>query len=87
MVARMERFDVSEGERLSDMVARAERGEPVEITRDGRVVARVTGASGTAPKPALSIEKLRALRARVPAGMKVEDAAALIREMRDMDEH
>ncbi len=39
----MERFDVTEGERLSDMVARAERGEPVEITRDGRVVARVTG--------------------------------------------
>lgn len=40
----MERFDISEGERLADMVARAERGEAVEITRDGRVVARVTGA-------------------------------------------
>lgn len=56
----MERFDVSEGDRLADMVSRAERGEPVEITRDGAVVARLTGV------PRVDVSALEALHRTLP---------------------
>lgn len=83
----MERFDISGDPRLEALVEAVERGEEVAVTRDGRVVAEIV------PVPPIDrvrpgkidLEALRALRAK--HNIRVDDAAALIREMRDMDDH
>jgi antitoxin (DNA-binding transcriptional repressor) of toxin-antitoxin stability system len=60
----MERYDIGADDRLASMVASAERGEDVEIVREGRVVARVVNASDAA-KLQLRAE-VTALRASLP---------------------
>lgn len=60
----MERYDIGADDRLASMVASAERGEDVEIVREGRVVARVVNALDAA-KLQLRAE-VTALRASLP---------------------
>lgn len=82
----MERLDVDADERLSAMVHAVERGEEVFLTRNGTVVAEVVQSASTpdiTPLEPFDIDKLEALRAQMPPGFRVDDAAALIREMRD----
>lgn len=65
--------------RLSELVARAEAGEAVRITRRGRPVAEITPIRRER-KP-LDVEALRRLTESMP--MATESAADLIRRMRD----
>jgi prevent-host-death family protein len=65
--------------RLSELVARAEAGDAVRITRRGRPVAQLTAVSDTR-KP-VDVAALRRLTEALPR--QSEDAASLVRRMRD----
>ncbi len=65
--------------RLSELVARAEAGEDVCITRRGKPVARLTRIDR--PKKPIDVEALRKLTDSMP--MSKESAADFIRRMRD----
>jgi len=69
--------------RLSELVARAEAGDPVRITRRGRPVAQLT-AVADARKP-VDVAALRRLTEALPR--QPETAAALVRRMRDEDRY
>ena len=83
----MERIDISDDRRVADLVEAVERGDEVVIVRDGVVVAAVI-----APTPPTVVSEprrfdmagLEALRAKYP--LRIGDAGALIREMRDDDD-
>jgi prevent-host-death family protein len=64
---------------LSELVAQAESGEPVCITRRGKPVARLT-AVATQAKP-IALATLRALTESMPK--QADDAGDFIRRMRD----
>lgn len=85
----MERFDVSEDHRLSDVVAAAERGEEVVIVRDGTVVAEVKAKADGQVKAELKTGKfdmaaLNELHRRFP--IRLIGITADIRAMRDADD-
>ena len=69
--------------RLSELVDRVEAGESIEITRRGKVVARLTQA----PKPRVAVDP--AALAAVTATMLPQsvDAADLVRSMRESDRY
>lgn len=70
--------------RLSELVARAENGEEVVITRHGRPVAKISGVK-PAPRP-ITQEAIDWLdRHRVGTIMPEEDAGAFVSRMRDED--
>jgi prevent-host-death family protein len=82
--AAMDSYSLADAKaRLSELVDRVEAGETVEITRRGRIVARVVPAS-KAPKPIdwAALERLR-------AGLPVQKAGAgeFVRRMRDTDRY
>jgi antitoxin (DNA-binding transcriptional repressor) of toxin-antitoxin stability system len=64
----------------------AERGEEIVITRDGREVVRLSALDQKLPKPAPQ-EMADWFRTHPPIGtvMPAEDAATLVRRMRDED--
>jgi prevent-host-death family protein len=66
---------------LSELVDRVEAGDPIEITRRGKPVARLTAV----PTPRKRIDEalLQALTATMPPD--AEGAANLVRSMRDSD--
>lgn len=64
---------------LSELIDRVEGGETVEITRRGKLVARISPPERKL-KP-IDIDKLRQLTERLP--MQKQSAVDLIREMRD----
>jgi len=64
---------------LSELVERAERGEPVRITRRGKPVARLA-AIVRQPTP-IDLEALRALTSSMP--MQPEPARSWLRSVRD----
>jgi prevent-host-death family protein len=68
--------------RLSELVDRVAGGESVDITRRGKPVARLTAAS---PRKPVDLAMLQALTASMPA--QEQDAATLVREMRDGDRY
>ena len=85
----MERYDVSEGARLAEMVEAAEHGSEVELTRDGEVVAKVIrsvpASKGIEPgklSAAFDPKSLANVHA-ITRSWGIKDAAALVREMRD----
>ncbi len=83
----MERIDISDDRRVADLVEAVERGDEVVIVRDGVVVAAVVVPTppAIAPEPRrFDMAGLEALRAKYP--LRIGDAAALIREIRDEDE-
>lgn len=65
--------------RLSELVARAEAGETVEITRRGKPVARVVPTERKLEK--VDVDRLRRLTDSLP--WQDKSAVELIREMRD----
>ncbi|RUT32853.1 type II toxin-antitoxin system prevent-host-death family antitoxin [Arsenicitalea aurantiaca] len=69
--------------RLSELVNRVEAGETIEITRKGKVVARLGPA--VTPKPPVDVERLRAHLARIP--FQDEPAVDTVRAMRDDDRY
>ncbi len=68
---------------LSELVDRVEAGDSIDITRRGKPVARLTAAA--TPRKRIDASLLRALTATMPA--QVEDAADLVRSMRDGDHY
>ena len=64
---------------LSDLVERATRGEPVQITRRGKPVARIVGI-GREPKP-IDLAALKALTDAMPP--QAEPARSWMRSVRD----
>jgi len=68
---------------LSALVTLAETGEPVEIKRRGKTVARITGVAQ--PRRPIDLAVLRALTDRMP--MQSEDAGTFVRAMRDGDRY
>ena len=68
---------------LSALVTLDEAGEPVEITRRGKPVARLIAVP--IPRKPIDVAALRALTDRMP--LQTEDAGTFIRAMRDGDRY
>lgn len=69
--------------RLSELVDRVEAGDTIEITRRGKPVARLVAAAE--PRKRVDAGLLRALTASMKP--QAEDAAGLVRSMRDGDRY
>jgi prevent-host-death family protein len=65
--------------RLSELVDRAEAGEPVTITRRGKAVAQITAVKQ--PKKPINAAALLAVTANMP--MQEESAGDFMRRIRD----
>jgi len=68
---------------LSELVARAEAGETVSITRRGKPVARLVAAERRREK--VDTAMLRAFTDKMP--MQPESASEFVRKMRDEDRY
>jgi len=68
---------------LSALVARAEAGETVSITRRGKPVARLTAAEK--PREKVDTAMLKALTDKMP--LQPESSGEFIRKMRDSDRY
>ncbi len=80
----MEEVTVAEAKaHLSELIERAERGQPVQITRRGKLVARITGVERRV-KP-IDLNELRALTASQPA--QPEPARSWLRSVRDEERY
>ena len=85
----MERYDVSEGARLSEMVEAAERGEDVEIVREGAVVARLVYGSAASARAGdqsatgIDWDALDELHRSLPPDMLGGNAGEEVSRMRD----
>jgi prevent-host-death family protein len=80
----MEEVTVAEEKaHLSELIDRAERGEPVRITRRGKLVARLTGVERQV-KP-IDLNGLRALTGSQPA--QGEPARSWLRSVRDEERY
>ena len=69
--------------RLSELVDRVQAGDSIDITRRGKPVARLTAVAK--PRRSISAALLRALTATMP--VQTQDAADLVRSMRDGDRY
>ena len=80
----MEEVTVAEAKaHLSELIDRAERGEPVRITRRGKLVARLTGVEREI-KP-IDLDALRALTESQPA--QPDPARRWLRTVRDEERY
>ncbi len=80
----MEEVTVAEAKaHLSELIERAERGEPVRITRRGKLVARLTGVERQI-KP-IDLDALRALTAS--QHVQPEPARSWLRAMRNEERY
>ena len=80
----MEEVTVAEAKaHLSELIERAERGQPVQITRRGKLVARITGVERRV-KP-IDLNELRALTASQPA--QPEPARSWLISVRDEERY
>jgi prevent-host-death family protein len=68
---------------LSELIERAERGEPVWITRRGKLVARITGIERRVRS--IDLNALQALTASQP--VQPEPARSWLRSLRDEDRY
>lgn len=68
---------------LSELVDRVEAGDSIDITRRGKPVARLTAV--VRPRKRIDAVALQALTATMPP--QSEDAADLVRAMRDGDRY
>ena len=76
----MDSYSVADAKaRFSEVVERAEAGETVEITKRGKLVARVVPV--VQPRKPIDVDALERLSARLP--VQKQSAVDLIREMRD----
>ncbi|WP_191058196.1 type II toxin-antitoxin system Phd/YefM family antitoxin [Geminicoccus harenae] len=78
----MDRFTLADAKaRLSELVDRAEAGESIEITRRAKPVAGL--AAVAKPRRRIDAARLSAMTAAMPP--PAENAAELVRSMRDGD--
>lgn len=80
----MSKHSVAEAKnKLPELIARAERGEEIIITRHGREVARISALEPPLPKPAAQ-EMLDWFEKHPPVGTALaEDAGTFVSRMRD----
>ena len=77
----MERITLDDARaHLNEIIDRVEAGETVEITREGKLAARLVPATST-PKRKVDIEALQSLDKIIP--YQQESSADLVRRMRD----
>ena len=79
-------FSMTEAKaRLGELVKRAAAGEPIRITKRGKVVAEITVLirSVVRPRQRIDVEALERLTADMP--MQEESAGDFVRRMRDED--
>jgi len=69
--------------RLSELVDRAEAGEPVTITRRGKAVAQITAVKQ--PKKPIDVAAMRALTESMP--IQAESAGDFMRRIRDEERY
>ncbi|MCL2713671.1 MAG: type II toxin-antitoxin system prevent-host-death family antitoxin [Alphaproteobacteria bacterium] len=69
--------------RLSDLVDRVQPGEVIDIIQRGKTVARLVSAKK--PRKPVDVNMLRSLTDSMPR--QTEDAADLVRSMRDTDRY
>ena len=69
--------------RLSELVDRVEAGDTIDISRRGKPVARLTAVAK--PRKRIDRSMLQALTAAMPP--QAQDAADLVRSMRDGDRY
>jgi prevent-host-death family protein len=80
----MDRVNLADAKaHLSELIERVESGEQIDITRRGKPVARL--AAIAAPRKPIDLAMLQALTAKLPR--EAEDAATLVRAMRDGDRY
>ncbi len=78
----MERITLDDAQaHLSEIIDRVEAGETVEITRRGKLAARIVPAEPKKQWKPIDREMLEALHAKMP--MQTESAGDLLRRMRD----
>ncbi len=85
----MATYSVAEAKnKLTQLIAAAERGEAVTITRHGRPVVelRAVGSPDRAPMTLAALDALQAEAARLGLPRLAEDSASLLRRLRDEDE-
>lgn len=68
---------------LSELVDRVEAGDSIEITRRGKLVARLTAVA--TPRKRIDLAALQALTAAMPASSQT--SGELVRSMRDGDRY
>lgn len=68
---------------LSELVDRVEAGDSIDITRRGKPVARLTAVAK--PRQRIDLAALQSLTATMPT--QAQDAAELVRSMRDGDRY
>ncbi len=86
----MTSYSVAEAKnRLPALIAAAERGEAVTITRYGKPVAELKPIATRAPRPMTpaDVARLQAELRRIGLPRVAEDGATLIRQLRDESEH
>jgi antitoxin (DNA-binding transcriptional repressor) of toxin-antitoxin stability system len=80
----MSKHTIAEAEsHFADLVARAERGEEVVITRDGRDVARMEAVRPSVSQKPISQEAVDWLDAHRVGEPAAEDAGTFVSRMRD----
>lgn len=85
----MTAYSVAEAKnKLTQLIAAAERGEAVTITRHGRPVMEIRGIGGRdiAPMTAEDFDALQAEVAALGLPRPAEDTLSVLRRMRDGDE-
>lgn len=78
----MDNYNIAEAKaHLSDLVARAEAGETVNIMRRGKLAARLVPVNDLPPREPIDVDALR----KLTASQKRSEisAADLVRQMRD----
>jgi prevent-host-death family protein len=68
---------------LSDLIERVETGDPIEITRHGKPVARLTGIDNGLKR--IDVDALRALTASMTP--QTDSAGTFVRAMRNDDRY
>jgi len=69
--------------RLSELIDRVEAGDSIDITRRGKAVARLTAVAR--PRKRIDAALLQSLTEAMPP--QAQDAAGLVRSMRDGDRY
>jgi prevent-host-death family protein len=81
----MDSYNIAEAKaHLSDLVARAEKGETVNIMRRGKLAARLVPVGQTPRKP-IDVDALRRLTDSLPRS--TQDGVSIIRELRDNERY
>lgn len=81
----MDSYNIADGKaRFSELVARAEAGEEIEIKRRGEVVAKITPAR--TPRRTIDMEELRRIRAMTPPDKVWRGPKSYVEWLRETDQ-